>query len=173
MASNQYPRYMGNMYNAVQEPLIVPGKFEAGSGQAIKEGELLELTADSNTSWTPMDADFAGSANVAIAIEEIKNGDLMGYYSILVPRPGDRFIFDLDTANNPALGTALYYDSSEQVSESGSNILAYVSGWDHYPKQGHGAEDIVSDQGETLRDVSKVILTFKEAVSYWKALNVA
>ena len=172
MATNQ-ARWIRNLFGA-PKPLVMLGLFQAGVTAAVNRGELLELTADGNTKWIPMNSDFAGSANVAIANEEIKSGDRAGYYEIIVPRPGDLFEFDLDTANNPALATALYYSSSEVVSESGSNILAYVAGQDHYPdKQGHLSDDASGDAGATLRNTAAVHLTFKEAVSYWKALNVA
>ena len=58
MASNQH-RWMRNLYGA-SEPLFWPGKFQAGSSQAIKMGEILELTAGGNTQWVPIDSDFAG-----------------------------------------------------------------------------------------------------------------
>lgn len=172
MATNNV-RWVRNL-NGATEPLVMLGKFEAGSTQAVKRGELLELTADTNTSWTPMDSDFAGSANVAIANEEIKAGDRMGFYEIIVPRPGDVFEFDLAASGDPALGQALYWSDSETLAESGSNILAYAAGQEHYPdKQGHLADDAGGDAGETLRYGTKVRCIFKEAVSYWKVFNVA
>jgi len=171
MATNK-GRWLRNLFGA-KEPLIMLGLFQAGVTKAIKRGELLELTADGNTRFVPMDSDFAGSANVVIANEEIKNGDRAGFYEIIVIRPGDVFEFDLATKNNPAIGTALYWSDSETLKESGSNILAYVAGQEHYPKQGHLADDAGGDAGETLTNLSQVRVTFKEAVSYLKALQVA
>ena len=170
MASNKV-RWVRNLFGAT-EPLRVLGKFEAGATQAVKRGELIELTADTNTSWTPMDSDFGGAANVAIADEEIKSGDRMGFYWIIVPRPGDVFEFDLDTANNPAVGTVVYWSDSETVSESGSNQLGTVAGQEHYPdKQGHLADDAPGDAGETLRNTSQVRITILEAASYFAAMQ--
>jgi hypothetical protein len=156
--------------NGAAGPLIGRGLFQAGSAKAIKAGEILELTASTSTKWVPMDSDYAMSADVAVAAFDIKSGDLAGYYPIIIPRPGDEFVFALDTANNPAVGTTLYWSDSETVSESGNNALGYVSGWDHYPNQGHGAEDIVSDAGTTLRSKSNIIMTFKLSVSYYAAI---
>lgn len=165
MASNQ-SRFIGNV-NGATEPLIIPGKFQAGGTQAIKMGEILELSSEN---WIPLDADQAMSAIIAVAACDIKSGDLAGYYPIIVPRPGDRFIYSFSNADNPAMGTSLYWVSSEQVtSTTGSNVLGYVTGWDHYPMQGHGAEDITSDRGTTLRSKSNIIMSFKLSVSYYAA----
>jgi hypothetical protein len=165
MAENS-TRYIDNIYFG-GGPLNIPGKFQAGGTQAIKQGEMLEL---SSTNWIPLDADQAMSAIIAVAACDIKPGDLAGYYPIIVPRPGDRFVFALDSAGNSALGTALYWSDSETVTTSGNNALAYVSGWDNYPLQGHGSEDIVSDAGTTLTNKSNVILSFKLSVSYYAAI---
>ena len=172
MATNQ-ARWCYNLFG-IPEPLIMYGNFAAGTTAAIKRGELIELTGNTNTEWVPMDADFAGAANVAIANEEIKSGDRAGYYEIIVPRPGDVFEFALDTANNPAVGALLYWSDSETVSESGSNALAQVAGQEHYPqKQGHLADDAGGDAGTTLRNTARVRMIFKAAVSYWLLVNAA
>lgn len=170
MASNKV-RWIRNL-NGHDRPLVMLGAFQAGSTQAVKRGELLELTADTNTKWTPMDSDFAGSANVAIANEEIKAGDRAGYYEIIVPRPGDVFEYALDTANNPSVGTAVYWSDSETVSESGSNQLGTVASQDHYPlKQGHLADDASPDSGTTIRSTAQVGITILAAASYYAALQ--
>ncbi|HUT78042.1 MAG TPA: hypothetical protein VM285_10170 [Polyangia bacterium] len=173
MASNNV-RWLKNLLGA-KEPLIILGLFQAGATKAVKKGEILELTADTNTRWVPMDSDFAGNANVAIANEEIKSGDRAGYYEIIVIRPGDVFEFDLAAAGGNALGTALYWSDSETLTiTAGSNILAYIADQDHYPlKQGHLADDGSPDSGETLRSTSKARVTFKEAVSYLKVFQIA
>jgi len=172
MATNQL-RWIKNLLGA-KEPLIMLGLFQSGTDQAIKRGEILERTDDGNTRWIPMDDDFAGNANVAIANEELKAGDRAGYYEIIVIRPGDVFEFDILTAGNAAVGAAMYWSDSETLVASGSNILAYVADQDHYPlKQGHTADDASPDSGETLRTIPKVRVTFKEAVSALKVLQVA
>jgi len=166
-------RWVGSLYGAVK-PLIMLGSFQAGATQAIKRGEMLELTAGGSTKWVPMDSDFAGSSNVAIANEEVKDGDRAGYYEIIVPRPGDLFKFAIDTAAATAIGTALYWSDSETLSASGSNILAYQAGQEHYPlKQGHLVDDASPDSGASVKSQAFVIVTFKEAVSYLKAFQVA
>jgi hypothetical protein len=172
MATNKV-RWVGNLDGAA-EPLIVLGKFELGSTTAIKPGELLELTADTNTSWVPMDSDFAMDSNVAIANEEIKDGDRMGFYEIIVPRPGDIFEFELADASAVAVGTALYYSSSEKVTVTvGTNIIGYGVGQEHYPdKQGHLADDASGDAGETVKSTSYVRMCIRAAASYYSALVV-
>lgn len=169
MASNNNARWIDNADGA-PGPLRVAGKFQAGSSQVVKLGEMLEL---SGGNFIPLDADQAMSAIITVADEEIKVGDLAGYYSMIVPRPGDRFSFPLATADNPALGAALYWSDSETVTTStGSNILAYVTGYDHYPMQGHASEDITSDKGTTLRNTSNIILSFIQSASYYAALYI-
>lgn len=171
MASNQ-TRWVKNLLGAT-EPLIVPGKFAAGSSVPIKRGELLELTGNTNTEWVPMDSDYAMSANVAIAACEIKSGDLAGYYPIIVPRPGDVFEYALDASDDLAIGTALYWSNSETVTDTaGSNILGKVSGWAHYPyPQGHAADDASVDRGTTLGFQSRVHITIERSNSYFTVLQ--
>ena len=172
MATNRNV-WIRNLFGA-SEPFIMLGLFQAGSTKAIKRGEILEKTAVTNTRWVPMDSDFAGAANVAVANEEIKSGDRAGYYEIMVPRPGDVFRFELAAAAAVTVGTAYYWSDSETLKSSGTNVLAYVAGQDNYPdKQGHLSDDASSDSGETIRSVSYADFIFKEAVSYWKAFNVA
>lgn len=172
MATNQV-RWLRNMFGA-KSPLVILGNFAAGTTAAIKRGELIEFTGNTNTEWVPMDSDFAGNSNVAVAHEEIKSGDRAGYYEIIVPRPGDVFEFELATAAAPVLGASLYYSTSEKLATSGSNALGYVAGQAHYPnRQGHLADDASPDQGTTVRTVSHIEMTFKEAVSYLKVIQKA
>jgi len=172
MATNQM-RWVGNLDGA-SEPRVMLGKFQAGATQAIKRGELLELTGDTNTAWVPLDSDFGMNSNVAIANEEIKSGDRAGYYEIIVPRPGDIFEFDLAAAGNDGAGTAVYYSDSETVTvTAGSNVLGYIVGQEHYPdKQGHLTDDASGDAGTTIRSVSKARIAIKAACSYYSALVV-
>lgn len=181
MATNTY-RWVRNL-NGATEPLVVPGKFQAGATQAIKRGELLEFTGDSNDAWVPLDGDFDMSAalgsggKVAIAHTEIASGDAAGFYEVICPRPGDVFEFTLLSTDdqNPALGTAVYYSSSEQVtSTAGSNILGHVAGFPHYPyPQGHASKDAATDRGTTLGSVpgGKVHITIEESNSLYSALQ--
>lgn len=170
MASNNYPRYVGSLFGDLP-PLVILGKFQAGATQAIKRGEMLEL---SSGNWIPLDADQSMTAIIAIAAEEIKSGDLAGYYHILVPRPGDLWDFPLAADNSSGdVGDALYWSDSETLTATaGSNILAYIVGQHHYPqKQGHAADGDPADRGTTIRSVRKVQVTFKAAVSYYAALQ--
>lgn len=171
MTANKSP-FIGNLITGDTHPLIVPGLFQAGATQAVKAGEILEFTGDTNSKWVPWDSDADITTGIAVAHQEIKSGDRAGYYPIIVPRPGDVFEFAIDTANNPAMGTALYYSDSQTVSESGSHIMGWVAGWDHYPyPQGHLADDASPDQGTTLRNTSYVQMTFKISRSWWTILN--
>ena len=169
MATNK-ATWVGNLDGAT-EPLIMLGKFKAGADQAIKRGELLELTGDTNTTWVPMDSDFDGAGNMAIANEEIKSGDRAGYYEIIVPRPGDVFEYAYDSATNPSAGDAVYWSDSQTVASSGTNGLGTVVGQEHYPdKQGHLADDASGDAGTTIRNTSYVRFTFDLTGSYYAAL---
>lgn len=171
MAKNSL-RWVGNL-NGAKEPLIILGKFAAGASQAVKRGELLEFTGNSNTEWVPMDSDFAMNSNVAIANEEIKSGDRAGYYEVIVPRPGDIFEFDLAASGATAYGTALYWSSSEVVTVSaGSNILGNAVGQEHYPqKQGHLSDESSGDAGTTIRSIAQVRMTIEEANSVYSLLQ--
>ena|SRR3990167_7747407 len=179
MATNQVRWVKSLLGEHVTGPLLAPGNFGAGSANAIKRGELLELTGTGNTLWVPMDADFdmsaaAGSGGkVAIAACEIKSGDLAGYYPIVVPRPGDVFEFDLDADDDLALGTALYWSTSEQVTDTaGTNIIGHVAGWTHYPyPQGHAADDASVGRGTTIRTQARVHMTIEVSNSFYSALQ--
>lgn len=172
MPTNKSP-FVCNLITGDTSPLIMPGLFQAGSTQAIKRGEILEFTGDTNSKWVPWDSDADITVGIAVAHEEIKSGDYAGYYGIIVPRPGDVFRFALDSANNPAMGTALYYSDSQTVSESGSHIMGWVAPpVDHYPMQGHAADDASPDEGTTLRTVPSVNMTFKISRSWWTLLNL-
>ena len=171
MATNTL-RWVGNA-NGASQPLVMLGKFAAGSSQAIKRGELLELTGNTNTEWVPMDSDYAMAANVAIANEEIKSGDRAGYYEIIVPRPGDVFEFALHAAGATAVGTSLYYYGSETLTvTAGTNIIGKACGQEHYPqKQGHLSDDASGDAGTTVRSTSYVRMIFRAPVSYFAAIQ--
>lgn len=174
MATNQV-RWLRNINGApapVRGAGIALGKFAAGSSQAIKRGEILELTGNTNTEWVPIDSDFSMSANIAVAAEEILSGDPAGYYEIYTPRPGDVFQFELATAAAVAVGASLYYSSSEKVTTSGSNAIGKACGQEHYPsKQHHLASGELGDQGTTIKSTSYVEMTFTKAASYYAALE--
>ena len=166
----------------VTGPLVMVGTFQAGSTQAIKKGELLEFTGNSNAAWVPLDSDFDMSAaygsggKIAIAACEIKAGDLAGNYPIYVPRPDDVWEFTLLSTDdqNPAYGTAVYYSDSETVTTTaGTNIIGNVCMDSHYPKQGFASDQASIDAGTTRRNVSggKVHITIQESNSLYSALQ--
>lgn len=178
MATNQ-TRFVKSLFGPhITEPLIVPGSFQAGATQAIKRGELLELTGDTNTKWVPLDSDFAMSENVAIAACEIKSGDPAGYYPIIAPRPGDVFEFALDAADDLALGTPVYAYGTTTASEAvtdtaGTNILGNVAGWPAYagiyPQ--NFADSGAPAKGTTIGTLSRVHITIENTNSYFHALQ--
>lgn len=169
MATNR-ASWIRNM-NGAKFPEKRLGLFQAGSTQAIKVGEILEL---SSSNWIPLDANQSMAGVIAIAAEEIKAGDLAGYYWIIVPRPGDVFEYALDTANDVTEGTSLYWSDSQTLTETAGsgNVLCYSVGQRHFPaKQNHlGAAGELVDSGTTLKVTSYVEVVFKLAVSYYVAL---
>ena len=167
MASNKVT-WVRNLDGAC-EPLVILGLFQAGATQAIKRGEILEL---SSSNWIPLDADQSMAGVIAVANEEIKSGDRAGYYEIIIPRPGDVFEFEQAAAGATAVGTALYWSTSQKLTvTAGTNIVGRAVGQEHYPqKQGHLADDASGDAGTTVRSTSYVRMTFTKAVSYYAVL---
>lgn len=173
MASNQV-RWVKNLMGPhITGPLILPGKFAAGASQAIKMGELLELTGSGNTEWVPMDSDFSMSGNVAVAACEIKSGDLAGYRPIIVPRPGDVFEYEIDASDDLAIGTALYWSSSEKLTDTaGTNIVGYTVDDSVYPwPQGFQSDDASPDKGTTLLFKLRYRMVFRHPASYYSAFQ--
>lgn len=170
MASNKNP-FVKNLITGSIQPLIIPGLFVAGATTAIKAGEILGRTGSTNTTWAPAtDADI--TTGVAVAACEIKSGDRAGYYPIIVPRLGDVFEFAIATAAGTAMGTALYISDSQVLAASGSHIFGYAVGWEHYPLQGHAADDASGDAGTTLRTISSVRMVFAQARSIYNILSM-
>lgn len=171
MATNHHARWVGNL-NGLPRPMIYRALFQAGGTQAIKAGEILEFTGNSNLAFVPIDSDFDMSGgDIAIANEEIKSGDRAGYYEVIVPRPGDIFEFELSSAADTAFGSELYYNSSEKVATSGTNVLGIAVGQEHYPqKQGHLSDDAAGDAGTTIKDTSHIRMTICERNSYFSRL---
>lgn len=170
MASNKYV-FVKNL-NGADGPLVLPiGRFAAGSSQAVKVGEILEL---SGGDFTPLTSDKAMAATVAIAAEEIKDGDRAGYYDIMIPRPGDVFEVELEAAAAAAIGAAVYIDDESQkvTTTAGSNVLGHVIGHGGVPhKQGHLTAGDLIDSGTTIASTNHVHITIKEGASYWNALQ--
>jgi hypothetical protein len=174
MAASSHWRFVRNVISGSVEPLKVLGHFQAGGTQAIKDGQIIEL---SGGNWIPLAGDRDLSAGVgAIAATKIEDGDRAGYYPILVPRPGDLWRFQLDASDDLALGTALYpYGTvGEQVTDTaGTNVIGNVAGDAHYPEQGHLSVDGSPDAGTTLRYQSDVIMSFQASNSYYSLLFTA
>lgn len=172
MATNNFARWVRNIYGA-PEPFIFLALFQDGNTQAIKAGEILELTGDGSTAFVPIDSDFLMLGHIAVANEEIKDGDRAGYYEVIVPRPGDEFEFTLAAASALAVGTRLYFSSSEKVTASaGAFALGHAIGQTHYPqKQGHLTDDAAGDAGVTIRSTPTCLMTFAESASYLKRIQ--
>lgn len=170
MTTNQV-RWLKNLFGDKQ-PLIILGRFAAGSTTPVKRGQILALAS---SVWAPLAADQAMDGTIAIANEEIKAGDLAGYYEIIVPRPGDVFEFSLAAASAIALGTELYYSDSETLTvTAGTNVIARAADQTNYPPhQGHLSADAAGDSGTTIRSVSKVGASFDARASYWSVLQRA
>lgn len=173
MATNNV-RFVRNLLGD-PNPMVYLALFQAGATQAIKRGELLEFTGNGNTAFVPMDSDFDMVSNVAIANEEIKDGDRAGYYEVLVPRPGDVWEYALDAASAIVYGAPVYWASSETVSASGTNVLGEIVGQEHYPgKQGHLSSDATGDAGTTINSTAYarfVILMDNSLWSLWQSLD--
>ncbi len=154
-------------------PLTMLLKFQAGTTQAVDEGEFLEL---SSGNFIPLATDKAMAGTVAISLEEIKSGDLAGYYMGLVPRPGDLFEADLlsTDAQNPDRGAAVYVDGDDSVTTTaGSNVIGTVVDHDGFPmRSGHASDDASIAAGTTIGNVpnGKVVISIKEGASYYNAL---
>ncbi len=164
-------RFLYNMLTGSTTPMIKLGLFAAGSTTAIAAGQILEKTNTGNTIWDPLDSDYAMTGTddaIAVAAEDIKAGDRAGYYSIIVPRPGDVFEAPLAAASAMAVGTKLTYSSATALTTGGSNAIGYACGQDNYPtEQGHLASDASPDSGVTVRSTSYVQFTFAVAASYY------
>ena len=169
MAASSQHRWMYNEQGATK-PMIRKVNFQAGATQAIKDGQILEL---SGGNWIPLAGDRDLSAGVgAIAATKIEDGDRAGMYPVIVPRPGDVFRFALSAAAAPALGTAVYPSGTvgEVVATSGSNILGHVVDDGHIPEQGHLSVDASPDAGTTARTISHVGISFEASNSWYSLL---
>lgn len=153
-----------------KQPLVMLGKFAAGSTTPVKRGEILALAANV---WAPLAADQVMDGTIAIANEEIKAGDLAGYYEIIIPRPGDVFEYALAAGSALALDTELYYSDSQTLTvTAGTNVIARAADQTNYPlKQGHLSADAAGDNGTTLRSVKIAGVSFDSRVSYWSVIQ--
>ena len=171
MATNRQTWRM-NLLGA-REPLVMRDAVAAAS--ALKQGEIIEKTGGGNTQWVPIDSDFNMDSNVAVSgVDKKATTDILGFYPIIVPRPGDVFTFELAasvvSADN-ALGAALYYSSSEKVTAvAGTNILGRIASTDHYPLQNFGP-GAVGDEGTTRRTITYVDMIFVPESSYYSAFE--
>lgn len=167
MATNK-TAYIGNIFGA-PGPWKVKGKFQAGATQAIKRGEILEL---SSGNFVPLTSDKAMAATVAIADCEIRSGDLAGYHDIIVPRPGDVFEFTNGAADNPGIGTSLYLTGSQTLtSTAGTNVIAVSFDEGPVPTQGFQSVNPSFDVGTTVRSQGTVRCIVKASCSYYAAIQ--
>lgn len=166
MAANKFPwvRHLGGD----NKPLIQLGRFQAGATQQIKRGELLEL---SGGNFVPLTTDKAMAATVAIAAEEVKDGDLAGDYEIYVPRPKDLWRFALSASGAPAKGSTVAVSDSQTVTSTVTNTLGLVVDHSGFPKkQNHLSDGGLIDKGTTTGNTLEVDISIKEGASYYNAL---
>jgi hypothetical protein len=149
-------------------PFKFPLKFDAGANQTVKTGEILDT---SGSFVAPLASDKSMTSIIAVADIEIRSGDLAGYRLAIIPQPGDLFELDLSAAAAPAVAAALYYNTSQKLATSGSNIIGYVQDESMIPLQGSQSVNPSYDAGTTLRTVSRVLFCFKQSVSYWNGLS--
>lgn len=158
--------WAGNLLGHSQ-PLVMLGRFQAGSTREITRGQILILTGGN---WVPLGSDAAMNGVIAVANEDVLPGDPAGYYEIIVPRPGDMFEYDLLSPEQVAVGAPLYYSTSTRVKTSGTNVLARSVEQSHYPRQNHAISG-GGDAGTTLGTVSRVRMCFMPSASYYNAFN--
>lgn len=150
-------------------PLIKLVKFQAGADQAIAAGEILELDSGN---FVPLDADQSMAGIIAIACEDILDGDKAGYFPVMIPRPDDVFEFELAAAAAVALAAALYFSTSKKLTTSGSNVLGRVYDHKGIPgRQAHLSAGQLMDHGTTIASTTHVHMIFNEAVSYFAAFQ--
>ena len=159
-----------NIQGERKGPLKFPVLFASGASQAIKQGELLDLATGTAV---PLASDKAMTAGIiAIACSELKSGDLAGYYDVIIPTPGDIFEMALAAAANPSPGASLYFSTSQILATSGSNVLGFVCDPSIVPIQDAFASvNPAFDVGTTMRTVSSVLFTIKNANSYFSLLQ--
>lgn len=171
MATNQI-RWVGNLHPGITGPVKFKGSCQAGATQALKRGELCELTGNTNTQWVPIDSDADFAANLAICDQEVVSGDVEGFKDFIAPAPGDIFSFELAAAAAPAIGASVYYSSSEKLALSGTYAIGKVVAHSGIPEispsqaQGH-----LIQPGITVGNTTWVDVTFNSARSYYAALQ--
>lgn len=136
MATNKYP-WSKNLLDP-SKPLIMPGKVQAGSTQAIKAGELCTFDETAGV-FVPLDAVADRQYSLAVAAEEQKSTDLARYMDFYMPREGDVFEFTASSAAQVALGDALIpvaSQSQQMARDVDGNIVAVSVGVDNYPQTG-------------------------------------
>lgn len=165
MASNLSP-WMYNMGGA-QKPLLVRGKVQAASTQAIKMGELCTLNQTSGY-WEPVDAAADVKWNLAFSAEEVSvlNTPQARYADFIVPRPDDVFEIEMAAAtaitfesNYPPTGT----DSQTATLDADGAAVLNSVGFGNYPTTEKYA-------GTTARSVSHGQFTVNPMYSYYKQL---
>jgi len=150
MAVNKNPwRY--NIFGA--QPFYHFFPAAAGSSQAIKMGEICVM-ANGDTDIAPMAAVDENVNAIVIPVEEQKSTDVERFIKCIVPKYGDVFEFDLDTATQVQFGTELKWsDSQTLTASSGTDTIAVVC--DLNPHQ--------PASGATQPTVSTVRVTFLQA----------
>lgn len=152
MAAANKDRWRGNLYGAT-EPMIQRFKVAAGSSQAIKMGEICKIDAsDDNVTIVTGTTDNLHA--LLVAAEEQESGDSARFMKFYVPRPGDFFEFDLDSA------TAVKWGDELQIHSSDSTFTLAVSTTDAVA---WAVNVNTPDSGTTWPTVSVVYAMFQKA----------
>jgi hypothetical protein len=156
MATNKSP-WLLNLGGA-DKPLLLPGKVQAGTSQAIKAGEICTYNETSGY-FVPVDAVADQAYSLAIAAEEQKAADLARYMDFIMLRPDDVFEFALAAAASIALGDALTLTASQSqqlTRDVDGTVVATSVNVDNYPQT-----------GTTLRSKSYAQVIFHPQFSYY------
>lgn len=156
MASNKYP-FSYNLGG--KDPLIFPGKVQAGSSQAIVRGEI--CTYDETTGYfIPVNAVADQRYSLAVANEEQKSDGLARYMEFIALRKDDVFEFEIDASAQVELGDGLTLTASNSqklTRDVDGQAVAFSVGDSNYP-----------ETGTTLRNTASARVVFNPVHSYYE-----
>ena len=155
-AVNKSP-WVRNILGA-SEPLIILGKVQAGSSQAIKAGEICVYNETSGY-FVPANAAADLRYGLAISNEEQKAADSARYMEFIGIRDSDVFEFVLAAADTCEYGDALTLTASDSqmlTYDADGLAVAFVVGRQNYP-----------ETGVTLRSITYAEVSFRRECSYY------
>lgn len=160
--------YKGNLGGLA--PLRRLVRFATGATTTVEPGDACLLAGGV---FAPITADTSMTAGIVIAEKRITASHLAGYYSALIPQPGDIFKATLATASNPSRGDNVFVTALAQtLATAGTNAFGDVLDHGGYPlEQGNADTGDVADRGTTITNVTVVLITIKAANSYYAVLQ--